>query len=419
MEANNNLYRESAWQALSLQQHGQALLTPSSSAWIICLSLSLWVVIVMVVLSTHSFTEKATVIGYISTQHPSISVSPKENVGVIHNVYVKNGDHVTHGQALLSVKRPSHLIMGEKGIAEQLTQLNQRLTLLHSNQEQLANDNSQQQQFILRQLLSAKNQQQAIIQQKMYLDQRIVMVEQDVQRLSGLFSKQLIGRDSLNNAKQALLGMRQQSAQFTQQLADNDIQQAQLQAQHAKLIQQIRQQNTQTALNQLPVEQEIADLQMQQSYTIYATRNGIVTNLHAQTGDDISRFPVLLKLADPNQTMQVQLAVPASAAGFIDTEQSVRVRLDAFPYQKYGAIEAVIASVSQSVTLPNESHAHAVAIQEPVFMVQANLKQDYIFAKGEQVRLKEGMTAQADVVLSQRTLLEWLLSPLYSLKGSL
>lgn len=419
MQANNTLYRESAWQALSLQQHGPALLTPSFRAWVICSALLIWVAAMVAMLISHSFTEKTTVVGYITTQQPSVSISPKESVGVITQVYVQNGDSVSQGQPLLSVKRPSVLIMGEQNLAEQLVQLQYQLQLMQDTRQELAYENHQQQAFLSQQLISAKDQHTAITEQMRYLNQRIEMAQLDVQKLDGLYAKQLVSLNALNAAKQTLLSMRQQQAQFTQQLSDNDITQTQLSAQYAKLVQQVAQQSTQTELQQLPVEQQIKDLQAQRSYTIYATRDGIVNNLHAQAGDDIGRFSVLLKLAHPDQDMQLQLAVPASAAGFIGTSQDVRVRLDAFPYQKYGTLNAQISEVSQTITLPNENHAHAISIQEPVFMVRARLVQNYIAAKGEQIPLKEGMTVQADVVLSERSLFEWLLSPLYSMKGSL
>lgn len=419
MPTNSKLYRQSAWQALSLQQHGQVLLTPNFKAWIICLGLMLWIFAIIVVVSTHSFTEKATVIGYISTEQPSISISPKESVGVIAQVYVQNGQWVEQGQRLLSVERPSRLILGEKGAALQVALLDQHLKLLQDNFTQLKDENSQQQAFISQQLVSAGNQQQAITQQVFYLNQRIAMTDNDIERLQGLFAKQLISRDSLSNAKQNLLSMRQQLAQFTLQLSDNNIAQTQLKAQHAKLRQQVQLQSTQTALNLLPVKQQISDLQTQQTYTIYATRSGLINNLHAQAGDDIGRFSVLMKLSDTEQPMQLQLAVPASAAGFIKTAQSVRIRLDAFPHQKYGTLNATVSKVANTITLPNESHAHAIQLQGAVFMVEAQLEQSYVLAKGEKIPLKEGMTVQADVVLSERSLLEWLLSPLYSLRGSL
>jgi membrane fusion protein len=216
-----------------------------------------------------------------------------------------------------------------------------------------------------------------------------------------------------------LLSTRQQSAQLSQQLSDNRIKLAQIKAQEASVKQQSAQQPTDIKLSQLPIQRQLKDLQNEHSYTLYATRSGVVSNLQAQQGDDIARFPVLLKLAVPEQLLALQLAVPSSSAGFIEANQDIRVRLDAFPYQKYGTINAKLERVARSITLPNEHQNHAIAIQQAVFMVHASLEQNYIVAKGEQIPLKEGMTVQADVVLSERSLFEWLLSPLYSLKGSI
>jgi len=127
MQANNQLYREAAWQALSLQQHGKAMLTPSFSSWVISLSLLLWVTAMLYFLTQYSFTEKATVIGYISSENASVSISPKESVGVVSELYVKNGQFVEQGQALLKIERPHQLLAGEQSISLQQTLL-ERLT---------------------------------------------------------------------------------------------------------------------------------------------------------------------------------------------------------------------------------------------------------------------------------------------------
>jgi len=172
--------------------------------------------------------------------------------------------------------------------------------------------------------------------------------------------------------------MQQQVAQLSQQLSDNDMAQTQLKSQTAELEQKIAQQITKSELQLIPLEQQVNELNTQQEYTIYASKAGIVNNLHAQAGDDIARHAVLMKLSDPSQSLELMLAIPSSAIGFVEAQQKVRVRLDAFPHQKYGTLEATIHKVANSITLPNETHVHAIAIQEPVFMVQARLAKPHI-----------------------------------------
>jgi membrane fusion protein len=234
-----------------------------------------------------------------------------------------------------------------------------------------------------------------------------------------LFYKQLIAQDTLTNAQQGLLSLQQQHSQINLQISELTARLSQITSQQSQLQRQVMQLSTQGKLSQLPVKQQIGQIEAQQAYTIYAPRDGVISNLHAQLGDDIARFNVLMKLSPEQQSFTAVMAIPTNAAGFIAEQQQVNLRLDAFAYQKYGSINATIANIPRTITMPNESLTHAVSFTQPVFMVEAKILQAYVQARGEKFQLKEGMTFQADVTLSERSLLEWLLSPLYSVKGSL
>ena len=52
-----------------------------------------------------------------------------------------------------------------------------------------------------------------------------------------------------------------------------------------------------------------------------------------------------------------------------------------------------------------------------MYRVTARLDSAAVQAFGQQIALKSGMTLSADIRLSQRSLLQWLLEPLYSLRG--
>ena len=54
-----------------------------------------------------------------------------------------------------------------------------------------------------------------------------------------------------------------------------------------------------------------------------------------------------------------------------------------------------------------------------MYSVVADLEQQYVEAYGEVLPLLAGMNLSADIELDQRSLLEWLLDPLLSLKGVL
>ena len=95
-----------------------------------------------------------------------------------------------------------------------------------------------------------------------------------------------------------------------------------------------------------------------------------------------------------------------------------RLRFDAFPYQRFGFIESEIVRIDQTLMTQNEIQL-PILLQEPFYRLRAKLSQQKMQAFGKAFDLKSGMLFEADIMLEKRTLIEWLLEPLYSLKGRL
>ena len=71
-------------------------------------------------------------------------------------------------------------------------------------------------------------------------------------------------------------------------------------------------------------------------------------------------------------------------------------------------------SVSRTVLAPAEVAIPGLQLQEPVFRVRVKLSSDQVAAYGRPMPLQPGMLLTADVVIDRRSLLEWLLDPLYA-----
>jgi membrane fusion protein len=98
--------------------------------------------------------------------------------------------------------------------------------------------------------------------------------------------------------------------------------------------------------------------------------------------------------------------------------QQVNISYEAFPYQKFGTYSGKINQIAKSVIMPGEL-ASGLSFKEPVYKVVAELEKQQILAYGKELPLKPGMMLSADVTLDERTLFEWLLEPLYSLRGKI
>ncbi len=60
-----------------------------------------------------------------------------------------------------------------------------------------------------------------------------------------------------------------------------------------------------------------------------------------------------------------------------------------------------------------------IQLKEPVYKITVSLAQQSITAYSEKIFLKPGMMLSADVILDERSLFEWLMEPLYSLRGTI
>src|SRR5690606_7388303 len=101
----------------------------------------------------------------------------------------------------------------------------------------------------------------------------------------------------------------------------------------------------------------------------------------------------------------------SGAIAFLAPGQRVNLRLDDFPYQKFGVQEASIRAVRTTMAALDGSG------RQPFYRVSASLQQQYVLAYGREQGLLPGMALSASIVLEERSLLEWLLEPLFSIVG--
>ena len=133
----------------------------------------------------------------------------------------------------------------------------------------------------------------------------------------------------------------------------------------------------------------------------------------------------LLSIVPPTMQLEAHLYGPSRAVGFVRPGQRVLLRYQAYPYQRFGHYEGVIASVSRAALSPGELPPQLAGLTsltgsagaEPIYRITVTLASQSVTAYGEQVPLQAGMTLEADVALERRRLFEWMLDPLYTVTG--
>jgi membrane fusion protein len=204
--------------------------------------------------------------------------------------------------------------------------------------------------------------------------------------------------------KQALSALNQQVAARRNQLTETRFTLRQLPTVMAQKVQNFRNELAAT-------EQRIAEINGRRAYAIRAPAAGRVSTLQATVGQVADPQRLQLEIIPEGAVMQAELFVPARGIGFVEVGQPVRILYEAFPYQHFGSYRGRVINVSQTI-LTRADAAGPVEVKEPAYRVTAALEQPEIKAYGKTLTLQPDMLLKADIILENRSLMNWLLSPL-------
>lgn len=414
------LFREEVVESRKQRLHGDVLLLPKPSHNIITYFLLLWVCLIIIWLLASHYSRKETVIGWLEPPEGIVRIHA-DTAGTVAKVFVREGESVVKGQPLLMIGDEHILASGdnlhENMLKEYLSQqgmLQQQIARTESSYQSRLQDFSQK-------ILSAQQDLSLISGQLTIISERYSLVSGQVERYRRLKRDGFVANADVEGAVAQELALKNERQAL---LRDQLFQKSSIvQLQNQKNLLPDENSNTQDQLRTRlsDLEQKINQINSNSLRIINAPRSGVVNNLQAREGQQITiagNIPLLTLFPD-GALLSAQLLIPVRSAGFIEKGQALAIRYDAFPYQKFGIYEARIEQISKTLLLPNELLNVPVVTEEPVYRVNATLKQSGVRAYGKDFLLKPGMTMSADINLGDRTLVEWIFEPFYSLKGRL
>lgn len=419
--ARSSLFRPEAEKARASQQSrwmGDVVLTQPPSLRIYGLVALLVGLAVILLLTLGTYTRRTTVTGQLAPEQGLLSVNAPQAARVLER-RIQEGQTVKAGDVLFVLSSERDLADGvvEDGIRDQLAQQEK---LLKSDQAQL------------QRLRSAE-----VAAQR----EALVQAEQRLQRLDGsikLQSDRLALADATVARYRELLAQDYASTEETDRrevdrldqalrLESMERERAQLRADMAQMRKDIVAASARGSLQLSQTGQALADTRQEllinesrRRMTLRAPESGIVTAARAEAGQPVEAGQRLVSLVPEQAQLVAHLYAPSRSAGFVKPGDSVRLRLQAYPYQKFGQPEGRVISISSAPISARElSGGMASGNAEPLFLVTVALtSQGLTTAEGLQP-FKAGMLLEADLLSERRRLYEWALEPLYGLKGSL
>lgn len=219
-------------------------------------------------------------------------------------------------------------------------------------------------------------------------------------------------RDAIEKA-QDLETQRQTVASLQAALAEAEGKLAQIRSEYESELAQVR---VTSLTEKNRIEQQLAKANYQQGLLeLRASQDGVVKDLATTTiGAVVQPGTVLLSLVPRDEPLFAEVSIENKDIGFVVPSQKVRVKLAAYPFQKYGMLEGVVKTVSaDSSTQRNERPGlQAIEEQQPLaFKALIELKDQKLAANDLNLPLAAGMQVSAEIVEGKRTVMEYLLSP--------
>jgi HlyD family secretion protein len=148
-----------------------------------------------------------------------------------------------------------------------------------------------------------------------------------------------------------------------------------------------------------------------------APQRGVVKDLATHTpGTVVSPGTVLMSLVPQDDPLQAEVLVRNEDMGFVRVDQRVRIKLAAYPFQKYGMINGTVVHVGpDAADVSGGSARSAGETPDPAsglrYKALIRLDTQHLEADGRRLRLSPGMQAVAEIHQGRRTVIEYLLSP--------
>ena len=124
-------------------------------------------------------------------------------------------------------------------------------------------------------------------------------------------------------------------------------------------------------------------------------------------GSVVQQAETLFTLVPIDRPMEIEAAVDAADIGRLETGLSARIKLDAFPYQRYGTLGGKVSTVSAESFTPESNKGG-----RPFYKARIKLDSIKLRNVGPDFNLIPGMTANAEIKVGTRRLITYLLYPI-------
>jgi hemolysin D len=167
----------------------------------------------------------------------------------------------------------------------------------------------------------------------------------------------------------------------------------------------LRERQTQAALKQEQLSQEKRKTEQRSKLTqLTAPVDGTVQQLAVHTaGGVVTEAQVLMIVVPKDAEVTAEVVLENKDVGFVQQGQPAEVKLETFPFTRYGTVQASVARLSADAVTDEKRGA--------IFPATLKLDRTHLNVDGKRIALAPGMNLSAEIKTGKRRVIDYLLSP--------
>ena len=415
-----SLFRKEAIDAQREKFLGEASVAQPVRAWVFTATACAIAAIAVAVAVWGQYTRRERVQGYLSSAVGAADVRMPDS-GTLTEILVREGDTVHAGAQLAKLIVDRSGINGQTTGETTITEMNRRAASLTEKRQQAERLAQQDIDQLKKRIVALQDevrgvdseivlQSERLEQSKRLLDRWLDMQKKGYANEVYVIKYQSEAKDQ--EIKVQALQRQRASARKDLVSAESDL--PSLTIRGKEQVESVRREESE--LTQA-IAQQVANREkdVRREMVVTAPIDGTVTNIAPARGQTVSADARFATLLPTNSPLHAELLVPTRAIGFVKPGQSVLMRYEAFPYERFGQYAGKVEDVGKDIWTSGATIG-PLSAREPVYRITVDLARQDITANDQRFPLRAGMVVSADLLLEKRSLLEWLFQPVIQLR---
>lgn len=403
------LFREQALRKLTGPDFGSALLAAPPRFTAFATAIALIALALIALLVFGRYTQRETVSGYVTVTNGDVRVFPQA-AGTVEALLVDEGNLVTAGTPLFTLLTSRNDALSTDNNLQLLREILSEKVALESRSQFQLERLSAEFRRLQQSLQAAAASQSALGRQQQLSAQKFAVVQRNLERARRMHRAGHLSARDLDALEIEAIDIALARESIRMRIAEVVAQGTDIQSQLVQIETQRGTQAAEFAESASRLEQRLVVARAGLEQSVVAPVDGRVSALHVTRGQTVLPDTLALSLLPATASFHAELLVPGRSIGMLDGSPRVQLRFDAYPFEKYGLYGAKIDRVAGSLLLPGDARL-PVPVIEPVYRVRVVLDQQHVDVNGKRRRLTAGLTVKADILVSERSLLEWMLAP--------